>query len=175
MSLTSRLEPIDAKLIGFGTAYALSEMNLMRMVGPAAGGVYREIQTSPSADAYRRSVARLTPTTKARLRSHYFPNFGHPLLYAIALRTAGQRLAQLTSVPPAIQRFLTAGPCVAAAADITENVVRLRLLADDDAVTDTTVRTASALAVTKWTLAVAPLAYMSTRYPWIWLAALRGR
>ncbi len=175
MSPTSRLAPIEAELVGFAAAYALSELNLMRMVGLSAGGVYRETQTSPSAACYRRSVARLTPTTRARLRSHYFPNFGHPLLYAIALRTAGQRLAQLTTVPPAIQRFLTVGPCVAAAADITENVVRLRLLADGDGVTDTTVRTASALAMTKWTLAVAPLAYMSTRYPWIWLAASRGR
>ncbi|WP_299575347.1 hypothetical protein [uncultured Williamsia sp.] len=175
MSPTSRLTPLDVTLIGFGTAYALSELNLMRMVGPAAGGVYREIQTSPSAAAYRKSVARLTPTMRKRLRSHYFPNFGHPLLYAIALRTGGQRLAQLVPLAPAVQTFLTVGPCVGAAADITENVVRLRLLADDDAVTDLSVRTASALAVTKWTLAVVPLAYMSTRFVPFWLRILRDR
>ncbi|MGU3432153.1 hypothetical protein ACNHUS_03975 [Actinomycetes bacterium M1A6_2h] len=175
MSLTSQLEPIDKKLIGFGTAYALSELNIIRMVGPSAGAVYKEIQTSPSADAYRKSVARLTPTTKAKLRSHYIPNFGHPLLYAIALRTGGQRLAQLVPLSPTVEKLLTVGPCVGAAADITENIFRLRMLDDDDAVTDTTVRAASALAVTKWSLAVGPLVYMAARYLPMWARALRGK
>jgi hypothetical protein len=175
MSLTTQLEPIDKKLIGFGTAYALSELNIIRMVGPSAGAVYREIQTSPSAAAYRRSVSRLNPKTKAKLRSHYIPNFGHPLLYAIALRTGGQRLAQLTPLSPTVEKLLTVGPCVGAAADITENLFRLKMLDDDTAVTDTTVRAASGLAVAKWSLAVGPLAYMTARFVPIWLRALRSR
>jgi hypothetical protein len=86
MALTS----LDRKLLGWSAAFVISQANIARLLGPAAPRV-AEIQTARSARDYTAILDGMDATETARYRSHYYPDFIHPAIYAVALRTGARR------------------------------------------------------------------------------------
>ncbi|MHA4849055.1 hypothetical protein L1080_005825 [Rhodococcus sp. MSC1_016] len=167
MALTS----LDRKLLGWSAAFVISQANIARLLGPAAPRV-AEIQTARSARDYTAILDGMDATETARYRSHYYPDFIHPAIYAVALRTGARRLAELTPLSPTTRKMLAAAPVVAAAGDYVENVVGLHMLTHREHITDATVRATSAVSITKWVLALGSLAYLSQGFVRVWA---RGR
>lgn len=169
MGLTSR----DIPLAAWSAAFVVSQANIVRLLGPEGPRVL-QVQTAWSAARYRDILAAMGADETARFRSHYYPDFVHPAIYAIALRTGAERLAQLTPVPPTAVRLLAAAPVVSAAGDYVENIVGLHLLDHPEHITDSVVRATTAVSVTKWALALGSLAYLGVGFGRVWLRALSG-
>ncbi|MEV0945914.1 hypothetical protein [Rhodococcus sp. NPDC049939] len=169
MALTS----LDRKLIAWSAAFVISQANIARLLGPVAPRV-AEIQTARSARSYRAILAGMSDSDIARYRSHYYPDFVHPFIYAVALRTGARRLAELTPLSPATQAVLAAAPVISAAGDYAENVVGLHLLSHRDHITDVTVRATTVVSVTKWVLGLGALGYLSQGYVRFWAGKLRS-
>lgn len=142
------------------------------MLGPAGPRVL-QVQTAWSADRYREILAGMDSAETARFRSHYYPDFVHPVLYAAALRAGATRLGELTPLDPAVARVLAAAPVVSAAGDYVENVVGLHLLDHPERITDPLIRATTAVSVTKWALALGSLAYLSAGFGRVRWRALR--
>lgn len=155
-------------MVVWSAVFALSQANIVRLLGPAAPRVL-EVQTALSASRYREVLAKMDEADTARFRSHYYPDFVHPLIYALALRAAGRRLGERTELSPKVRTMLAAAPIVSAAGDYVENVVGLHLLDDRDNITDTTVRVTSAISITKWVLALGALGYLSQGFVRVWI------
>ncbi|MCQ4120272.1 hypothetical protein [Rhodococcus tibetensis] len=170
MALTS----LDRKLLAWSAAFVISQANIARLLGPTAPRV-AAIQTARSARGYTAILDGMDLAETARYRSHYYPDFVHPVIYAVALRTGARRLAELTPLSPTTRKVLAAAPVVAAAGDYVENVVGLHLLSHREHITDATVRTTSAVSVTKWMLALGALAFLSQGFVRVWARALSGR
>ena len=64
---------------------------------------------------------------------------------------------------------------ISAAGDYAENVVGLYLLSHREHITDATVRTTSAVSVTKWVLALGALGYLSQGFVRVWAGKLFSR
>ncbi|MFD4366188.1 hypothetical protein [Rhodococcus sp. NPDC058521] len=170
MALTS----LDRKLIGWSALFVASQLNIARLLGPAAPRVL-EAQTAFSAGSYTAVLDKMDAADTARYRSHFYPDFVHPAIYAIALSTGTRRLAELTPMSPTTRRVFTAAPVVSAAGDYVENVVGLYLLDHRDRITDTTVRATSTVSVTKWVLALGTLGFLSQGFVRVWAKSLLRR
>ncbi|OUS94060.1 hypothetical protein [Rhodococcus sp. NCIMB 12038] len=168
------LTALDRRLLGWSAAFVISQANIIRLLGPVAPRL-AEIQTARSARDYTAILDGMTASDTARYRSHYYPDFVHPLIYAVALRTGARRLAELTPLSPRTQRVLAVAPVISAAGDYAENVVGLHLLSHREHITDATVRTTSAVSVTKWVLALGALGYLSRGFVRVWAGKLFSR
>jgi hypothetical protein len=159
MRLTSR----DAPLVAWSAAFVVSQANIVRLLGPAGPQVLR-IQTAWSARRYLEILAGMDKATTARFRSHYYPDFVHPAIYAAALRAGATRLGELTPTSPATARALALAPVASAAGDYVENLVGLHLLDHPDRITDSVVRVTTAVSITKWVLALGSLGYLGVGF-----------
>lgn len=168
------LTALDGKLIGWSTAYLLSQANIARLLGPA-GPKLLKTQVAMSARTYKGVLDSMDAAETARFRSHFGPDMIHPAIYAVALCTGAKRLGQLTELAPTTRRILYAAPVVSAAADYVENVVDLHLLDHRDRITDPVVRAISAVSITKWVLSIGALAYLSQGFVRVWADMATGR
>ncbi|MGO4204404.1 hypothetical protein AB4Z09_22125 [Rhodococcus sp. TAF43] len=157
----------DRKLIAWSVAYVVSQANIARLLGPV-GVKLLKTQTAPSARAYRAVLDGMDAGEIARYRSHFYPDFVHPVIYATALRVGARRLDELTPLSPATKRMLLAAPVAAAAGDYVENVAGLYLLDHRDRISDTTVRAATAVSTTKWVLGLGAFAYLAQGFVRVW-------
>lgn len=118
------------------TAFVVSQANIARLLGPVAPKVL-EVQTAFSARRYVEILDSMDAEATARFRSHYYPDFVHPAIYAMALRSAGTRLGgEWVPLSPATRRALAVVPVLSAAGDYVENVVGLHFLDHRDRITD---------------------------------------
>lgn len=166
MGLTSR----DTRLLVWSTLFAVSQANIVRLLGPAGPRVL-EVQTAWSAERYRQILAKMDEADTARFRSHYYPDFVHPMIYAFALRAGAARLALSTPMTPTSSRILALAPVASAAGDYVENIVGLHLLDHPEHITDSVVRATTAVSVTKWVLALGSLAYLTVGFGRVWTRA----
>ncbi|MFZ2176844.1 MAG: hypothetical protein WAW17_22970 [Rhodococcus sp. (in: high G+C Gram-positive bacteria)] len=167
MSLTS----LDRRLIGWSAAFVISQANIARLLGPVAPRLLG-IQTALSAESYNAILDGMDAVDTARYRSHYYPDFVHPVIYAVALRAGARRLAELTPLSPRTRAVLAAAPVVSAAGDYVENLMGLHLLSHREHVTDGVVRATTAVSVTKWVLALGALGYLSQGFVTVWAGKL---
>lgn len=161
--------PNQRSMAVWSAAFVLSQANIVRLLGLAAPRVM-EVQTAFSARRYVEILAKMDDAETARFRSHYYPDFVHPAIYALALRAAGRRLGERVPLSPTTQTMLAVAPVVSAAGDYIENVVGLYLLDNRGSITDTTVRATSAVSITKWVLALGALGYLSQGFVRVWVA-----
>ncbi|UYP17943.1 hypothetical protein OED52_14870 [Rhodococcus sp. Z13] len=168
----------DLRLVAASALYAVSQANIAHVLGSTATTV-GTIQTTFSAEKYRKILDNLGPEELERYREHYYWDMVHPLTFAIALRAGARALHEHRPLRPRTRRLLLAAPAVAAAGDYVENVVGLYLLDHRTRIDDRIVRTASTVSVTKWALALGSLAYLSQGFLRLWGAAalrsVRGR
>lgn len=160
----------NGKLVAWSVAFVVSQANILRLLGPA-GPKLMKTQTAPSSRAYRAVLDSMDAAETERYRSHFYPDFVHPIIYAAALRAGARRLDELAPLSPATRRVLLAAPVVAAAGDYVENVAGLYLLDHRYRITDRTVRATTAVSTTKWVLALGSLAYLTRGFARVW----RGR
>nr|WP_296777687.1 hypothetical protein [Rhodococcus sp. (in: high G+C Gram-positive bacteria)] len=161
----------DTPLIAWSAVFVVSQGNIVRLLGPAGPRVL-EIQTAWSARRYRDILAGMDEKTTARFRSHYYPDFVHPAIYAAALRAGATRLGELTPLSPRAKTMLALAPVASAAGDYVENLVGLHLLDHPEHITDTVVRTTTAVSTTKWLLALGSLAYLGVGFGRVWFRRL---
>lgn len=166
----------DGRLIAAAAVFVVSQINIGRVLGSTATTV-GAIQTTFSADKYRKILDNLEPEEIDRYREHYYWDMLHPLTFAIALRAGARALDEHRPLSPGTRRFLAAAPVIAAAGDYVENAVGLYLLDHRTHIDDRTVRAASAVSVGKWTLALGSFAYLSQGFLRVWTRAAlrRGR
>ncbi|WP_305095337.1 hypothetical protein [Prescottella sp. R16] len=157
----------NGKLVAWSAAFVMSQGVIVRLLGPAAPAVART-QTAWSARTYTTVLDGLDAADTARYRSHFCPDFVHPAIYAVALRTGVRRLDELAPLPPVTRRVLLAAPVVSAAGDYLENVAGLYLLAHRDRITDPVIRTTTTISTTKWVLALGTLAYLTRGFARVW-------
>lgn len=167
MGLTTR----DIPLIAWSTAFVVSQATIVRLLGPAAPRVL-EVQTAWSADRYRQIIGSMDEVDTARFRSHYYPDFIHPAIYAAALRAGASRLGKSTDLSPAVTCALGVAPIVSAAGDYVENIVGLHLLDHPGHITDRVVRETTAVSVAKWILALGTFGYLGIGFGRVWARAL---
>lgn len=169
MGLNSR----DTPLLVWSAVFAVSQANIVRLLGPTGPRVL-EVQTAWSADRYRQILGKMDAENTARFRSHYYPDFVHPAIYAIALRAGASRLAESTPLTPNVSRILALAPVASAAGDYVENIVGLHLVDHPEHITDAVVRATTAVSVTKWALALGSLAYLTVGFGRVWSRAFRS-
>ena len=157
----------------WSAVFVLSQANIVRLLGPVGPRVL-EVQTAFSARRYREVLAKMDGAETARFRSHYYPDFVHPAIYAIALRAAGRRLGERTPLSPTVRWALAAAPVLSAAGDYVENIAGLYLLDHRDNITDRTVRITTAVSISKWVLALGTLGYLSQGFVRVWVAQWPG-
>ncbi|QCB50580.1 hypothetical protein E5720_03730 [Rhodococcus sp. PAMC28707] len=150
----------DRPLIAWTMIFAVSQANIVRLLGPAGPRVL-QIQTAWSALRYRLILDSMDAAATARFRSHYYPDFVHPAIYAMALRAGASRLGELTDLTPTTAKVLAVAPILSAAGDYVENIAGLYLLDHREQITDSVVRATTAVSVTKWVLALGTLAYLA--------------
>ncbi|NKR73450.1 hypothetical protein GS492_12470 [Rhodococcus hoagii] len=160
----------NGKLIAWSVAFVVSQANIARLLGPV-GPKLLKTQTARSAHAYRTVLDGMDPAETERYRSHFYPDFVHPIVYAAALRAGARSLDELAPLSPTARRVLLAAPVVAAAGDYIENVAGLYLLDHRYRITDRTIRATTAVSTTKWVLALGSLAYLTRGFARVW----RGR
>ncbi|TCN57251.1 hypothetical protein EV641_102396 [Rhodococcus sp. SMB37] len=160
----------DRKLLATSALFIVSQANIARVLGSTALTVGM-VQTTFSATKYRKILDNLGPGEITRYREHYYWDMFHPLTFAVALRAGARALDHHRSLSPGVRRILLTAPVMAAAGDYVENVAGLYLLDHRDKITDDTVRAASTISVTKWTLAVGCLAYLSQGFLRVWTQA----
>jgi len=167
----------DRRLLGSAAVFVASQANMARVLGSTAPTV-GAIQTTFSADKYRKILDNLQPEDLQRYRQHYYWDMLHPLTFAVALRAGVRSLAEHHPVSPGTRRTLAVASVAAAASDYVENIAGLYLLDHRDRIDDTTVRAVSTISVTKWTLAFGCFAYLSQGFLRVWTRAglrrLRG-
>lgn len=157
----------NGRLVAWSAAFVVSQANIVRLLGPVGATLLRT-QTAPSARAYTAALDGMDVADLERYRSHFYPDFVHPIIYAAALRAGARRLDELAPLPPSTKRILLAAPVVAAAGDYVENVAGLYLLDHRDRVTDPTIRATTAVSTTKWVLALGSLAYLARGFARVW-------
>lgn len=160
----------NGKLIAWSVAFVVSQANIARLLGPV-GPKLLKTQTAWSAHAYRTVLDGMDPAETERYRSHFYPDFVHPIVYAAALRAGARRLDELAPQSPTARRVLLTAPVVAAAGDYVENVAGLYLLDHRYRITDRTVCATTTVSTTKWVLALGSLAYLTRGFARVW----RGR
>ncbi|MFI8567867.1 hypothetical protein ACIGGF_15040 [Rhodococcus sp. NPDC078407] len=161
------LSVLDRKLVAWSALFVVSQANIARLLGPSAPKVLA-VQTAWSEQRYRNILASMDETEIARFRSHYFPDFVHPAIYAIALRAGARSLAEKTPLSPAATTALAVAPVVSAAGDYIENIVGLTLVDNREQITDTVVRATTVVSTVKWLLAIGSLAYLSQGFLRVW-------
>jgi len=162
----------DRRLLGSAAVFVVSQANVARVLGSTAPTV-GAIQTTFSADKYRKILDNLQPEDLQRYRQHYYWDMVHPATFAIALRAGARSLDEHRPLSSGTRRILMAAPVVAAAGDYVENVVGLYLLDHRTRIDDRTVRAASTVSVTKWVLALGSFAYLSQGFLRMWGGAAR--
>ncbi|QII06906.1 hypothetical protein BH93_17515 [Rhodococcoides fascians A25f] len=162
---------LDRGMLGWSALFVVSQANIARLLGPAAPKVL-EVQTAWSARRYRQILASMDDAEIARFRSHYFPDFVHPAIYAIALRAGARSLAAKTPLSPAATTALAVAPVVSAGGDYIENIVGLMLVDNREQITDTVVRATTVVSTVKWILAIGSLTYLSQGFLRVWTKAL---
>lgn len=167
-----RLSKRDVPLIASAALFVVSQANIVRLLGPAGPRVL-EVQTAWSARRYREILEKMDSRETARFRSHYYPDFVHPAIYAVALRAGAERLGELTPIPPATARVLALAPVLSAAGDYVENIVGLHLLDRPEHITDSVVRATSAVSIAKWTLALGSLGYLTAGFGSVLVRSIR--
>lgn len=160
----------NGKLIAWSAVFVVSQAHILRLLGPVGSKLLRT-QTAPSARAYRAVLDAMDAAETARYRSHFYPDFVHPLVYAAALRAGVRRLDDVAPLSPTTRRVLLAAPVVSAAGDYVENVAGLYLLDHRDRITDGTIRATTAVSTTKWVLGLGTFAYLARGFARAW----RGR
>lgn len=168
MALTSR----DTPLLVRSAVFVVSQATIVHMLGPAGPRVL-EVQTAWSAERYRQILGSMDSETTARFRSHYYPDFVHPAIYAAALRAGAKRLQESAPMTPTVSRILALAPVASAAGDYVENIVGLHLLDHPEHITDSVVRATTTVSVAKWVLALGSLAYLGAGFGRLWWRALR--
>lgn len=159
--------PLGRKFIGWIVVFVISQATIARVLGPVAPRVI-EAQLAMSARRYTAVLDKMDDTETARYRRHFYLDFVHPAIYAIALRTGARRLAELTPLSPTTQKILAVAPVASAAGDYIENVAGLYLLDHRGSITNSVVRTFSAVSIVKWVLALGVLAFLSQGFVRVW-------
>ncbi|MBY4039916.1 hypothetical protein HQO38_25030 [Rhodococcus fascians] len=165
------LNSLDRRMLGWSAMFVVSQSNIARLLGPAAPKVFA-VQTAWSEQRYRQILASMDETEIARFRSHYLPDFVHPAIYAIALRTGARSLAAKTPLSPAVTTALAVAPVASAAGDYIENIVGLVLVDKREHISDTVVRATTVVSTVKWILAIGSLTYLSQGFLRVWATAL---
>ncbi|MDI9897782.1 hypothetical protein QM797_23930 [Rhodococcus sp. IEGM 1381] len=165
------LSMLDGKLLAWSALFVVSQGNIARLLGPAAPKVL-EVQTAWSEQRYRQILASMDDAEIARFRSHYFPDFVHPAIYAIALRAGARSLAAKTPLSHAATTALAVAPVVSAGGDYIENIVGLMLMDNREQITDTVVRATTVVSTVKWILAIGSLTYLTQGFLRVWAKAL---
>jgi len=129
-----------------------------------------DVQTAFSARRYIEILDSMDAEATSRFRSHYYPDFVHPAIYAMALRSAGTRLGERVPLSPSTRRALAVAPVLSAAGDYVENVVGLLFLDHRDSITDSRVRVVSTVSIGKWVLALGTLGYLSQGFVRVWVS-----
>lgn len=158
-------------MLGWSALFVVSQAIIARLLGPTAPNVLA-VQTAWSAQRYRQNLTSMDETEIARFRSHYFPDFVHPAIYAIALRAGARSLAAKTPLSPAATTALAVAPVASAAGDYIENIVGLILVDNREQITDTVVRATTVVSTVKWLLAIGSLGYLSQGFLRVWAQAL---
>ncbi len=161
----------DTPLIFWSAAFAVSQANIVRLLGPVGPRVL-QVQTAWSEMRYRQILDSMDEFETARFRSHYYPDFVHPAIYAKALRAGATRLGEVAPISPRTARILAIAPVLSAAGDYAENIVGLHLLDHPQHITDSVVRTTTAISVAKWVLALGSGAYISAGFGRVWMRLL---
>ncbi|EOM75501.1 hypothetical protein DW322_09955 [Rhodococcus rhodnii] len=164
---------LDRRLVGWSALFVVSQSLIGAVLGPAAPRVLQG-QTAMSARAYREVLESMDDAETARYRRHFYLDFVHPLVFAIALRTGVKRLSELTSISPRTRSALLAAASVSAAADYAENVVGLYLLDHREAISDPVVRATSTVSITKWVLALGTFGCLAQGFVRFWGSNLRN-
>lgn len=157
----------NGALVAWSAAFVVSQANILRLLGPV-GPKLLKTQTAPSARAYTAVLDGMDAVETERYRSHFYPDFVHPAIYAAALRAGARRLDELSPLSPTTKRVLLAAPVVAAVGDYIENVAGLYLLDHRDRITDATIRATTAVSTTKWVLALGSFAYVVRGFVRVW-------
>ncbi len=153
------------------TAFVVSQANIARLLGPVAPKVL-EVQTAFSARRYVEILDSMDAEATARFRSHYYPpDFVHPAIYAMALRSAGTRLGgEWVPLSPGN----SARPCRSAR---TVGGRRLRRERGRTPFPRSSrqdhrleVRAASTVSIAKWVLALGTLGYLSQGFVRVWVS-----
>lgn len=167
--MDSRKDSVRAngRLVAWSAAFVVSQANIVRLLGPV-GVALLKTQTATSGRAYRAVLDGMDAVEIERYRSHFYPDFLHPIIYAAALRAGARRLDELAPLSPAAKRVLLTAPVVAAAGDYVENVAGLYLLDHRYRITDHTVHATTAVSTTKWVLALGSLAYLARGFLRVW-------
>lgn len=164
----------DRRLVAVAAVFVVSQVNIGRVLGPTVTTV-GAIQTTFSADKYRKILDNLGPEEIDRYREHYYWDMVHPVTFAVALRAGARALHEHRPLTPRIRRLLAAAPVIAAAGDYAENAMGLYLLDNRTRIDDRTVRATSAVSVTKWVLALGSFAYLSQGFLRVWTRAVFRR
>lgn len=165
------LSALDRTMLGWSALFVVSQANIARLLGPTAPNVLA-VQTAWSEQRYRRILASMDEAEIARFRSHYLPDFVHPVIYAVALRAGAKSLAAKTPLSPTVTKALALAPVASAAGDYIENIVGLILVDNREQITDTVVRATTAVSTVKWILAIGSLTYLSQGFLRVWGRAL---
>lgn len=167
----------DRRLLGSAAVFVASQVNMARVLGSTAPTV-GTIQTTFSADKYRKILDNLGPDEIDRYRRHYHWDMFHPLTFAVALRDGARALDEHLPLKPRTRRALAVAPVIAAAGDYAENIAGLYLLDHRNRIDGTTVRAATTISMTKWVLALGCLGYLTQGFLRVWARAglrrLRG-
>ncbi|WP_031938651.1 hypothetical protein [Prescottella defluvii] len=157
----------DRKLVAWSAVFVVSQVNILRILGPVGSKLLRT-QTAPSARVYTGVLDGMDAGEIVRYRSHFYPDFVHPAIYATALRVGVRRLDELAPLSPTARRVLLAAPIVSAAGDYIENVAGLYLLDHRDRIGDGVIRATTAVSTTKWLLGLGTFAYLARGFVRVW-------
>ncbi len=165
------LGELDRKMIGWSALFVVSQANIVRLLGSTGPNVLA-VQSAWSEARYREILAGMDDAETARFRSHYFPDFVHPAIYAMALRAGARSLASAAPQRPVVVDVLAAAPIVSAACDYIENIVGLTLVDHPERISDTVVRATTVVSTVKWVTAIGSLAYLGQGFVRVWAKML---
>lgn len=163
---------LDRRTLAWSALFVVSQANIIRLLGPTAPNVLA-VQTAWSGQRYHRILDGMDETEVVRFRSHYLPDFVHPVIYAMALRAGAKSLAARTPMSPVMAKVLATAPIVSAVGDYLENTVGLVLVGNREQITDTVVRTTTVVSTVKWIAAIGSLACLTQGFARVWGRALQ--
>lgn len=166
------LDELDRRTITWSALFVVSQANIVRLLGSTGPNVLA-VQTAWSKARYREILDSMNDVETARFRSHYFADFVHPVIYALALRAGARSLAAAAPQSPVTGELLAAAPVVSAACDYIENIVGLTLVDNPERISDNVVRATTVVSTIKWVTAIGSLAYLGQGFVRVWAAWLR--
>lgn len=147
------------EFLGWGAVYAVSQVNILRALGPAAPKLLK-VQTATSAAQYNTVLDSMTEQEMAGYRAHYPLDMVHPAIYAAALRAGARALDARRRQPKFMRTYLMAAPVVSAGCDYVENAAGWYLIDHRRHVTDAGTKAVTAVSTVKWVLALGELGHV---------------